>query len=77
MTIDFTKPVQTRSGLAVRILCTEGQDKEYPVVGFTPDRQYTRKWTGEGKFFSDGRVDELDLVNVPEALVDLLLEVWP
>ncbi len=47
MTLDFTKPITTRDGRAVRILCTDGPG-ECPVVGFIKGA------TGPGCWYAHG-----------------------
>jgi hypothetical protein len=48
--IDITKKYKTRDGRPVRILCTDGPDPEFPVVGVIPDAICTRVWTADGRF---------------------------
>lgn len=65
---DLTKPVRTRSGLDVRILCTDAPGK-YCVEGRFTDKygnENPAAWTAEGRFWSSGAEDGMDLVNVPE-----------
>lgn len=65
--LDLTKPVQTRSGLPVRILATDVRSI-CPVVGVIiyPDFDSIETWTLDGKFAPDDNDEyELDLVNVP------------
>lgn len=68
-TIDWTKPVQTKTGRNVEIFTTMAKG-DYPVVGQIEQREgygcmiYT--WTIDGKYFSEVTDDPLDLVNVPE-----------
>ncbi len=47
--LDFTKPVTTRDGRAVRILCTDGQGRR-PVVGFVEGDEYPSTWSKDGTF---------------------------
>lgn len=63
MQIDWTKPVQTRNGIPVRILCTDGPHPVYPVLGVIEGRQYVDNWTKNGTFTGEQGHD-LDLVNV-------------
>lgn len=68
--IDFTKPVQTRDGRKVRILCTDSDHPHYPVVGLVENIS-SGTWTLDGKYQIapvDTGVDEVDLINVPEEL---------
>lgn len=55
MTIDFTKPVQTKDGQPARILCTDAPDREYPVVGYIGGDSYPSRWTADGRFLSKGK----------------------
>jgi len=68
--IDFSKPVQTRRGLKVRILTTEVRNSDYPVVGLvlfeTSDEETVETWTLEGEYIRGVSGSGLDLVNVPE-----------
>ena len=62
--IDFTKPVRTKSGRAVRILCTDGPEPE-PIIGIVSDIGSLLTWRPDGRFMP-GRIDEIDLENVSE-----------
>jgi hypothetical protein len=79
MSIDFTKPVQTRNGDKVRILCTDAVvDDGEPVIGL-----YRRNgcdivggWDLSGKWSSDDDYDHpMDLVNVPPPKNKVKVEV--
>ena len=69
MSIDWDKPIQTRSGCEVRIFTTSGGDPEKPVVGERLDdmgdwvlfkrRESGQVWAGDSN-------DSYDLVNVPQ-----------
>jgi len=64
--LDLSKPVETRSGRKVRILCTDAKD-DYPVVGLVQntahDGEYVERWSLTGQYhLSKG--NPLDLVNV-------------
>lgn len=66
--LDLTKPVQTKNGSPVRILCTD-RVGERPVVGLimSPDGGETGvSWTLEGRKGPYYGTDAYDLVNVPE-----------
>lgn len=70
MSLDFTKPVQTRHGIPVEILRAGVNHPEYQVVGIRkyPDgSEAISTWTQEGKFniFTKGQ-EALDLVQQPE-----------
>lgn len=64
--IDWTKPVRTKDGRAVRVLCTDGPGG-YPVVGFIGDNTCPDQWTLDGLFCVDER-HALDLENAPQRI---------
>ena len=63
--LDLTKPVQTRDGRKVRVLCTDGPG-ELPVVGFIEDNVTTTQWPVGGEYYG-GALRNFDLVNTPAA----------
>ncbi len=69
--LDFTKPITTRDGRKVRILCTDGPDSEYPVIGIIGLMTSLAWWNlnGISSAFSPG----LDLINPP---VKRNVEFW-
>jgi hypothetical protein len=49
--IDFTKPVTTRDGRPVRILCTDGPSSDFPVIGIVDGwRSKINCWKINGRF---------------------------
>ena len=62
---DFTKPVQTRSGLPVTIITTEGRGK-YPVLGYIDQDEVPFRWDENGEHTIS---DAFNLINVPEKRV--------
>lgn len=76
--VDFSKPVQTRSGREVVVLSTAGRG-DYPIVGQVRrgfDGEIADSWTEEswnpwGRWLG-GEKSALDLVNVP----DTQMELW-
>jgi len=66
MTLDLTKPAQTRSGLPVRVLCTDRKD-DYAIVGLYPchGQDAVDCWDSSGFCRNSGGNHPLDLVNVP------------
>ena len=64
-TLDLSKPVQTKGGLPVRILCTDGPSLNSPVVGFVGNNVHTTSWTKGGRWSSSTAKGCMDLVNVP------------
>ena len=69
MALDFSKPVQTRSGLKVTILATEARGR-FSVIGMIhePTIDSAATWTAEGAFHGDGREAPADLVQVVETV---------
>lgn len=68
MALDFTKPVQTRSGLKVTILATEARGR-FSVIGMIhePAKDTGCFWTLKGAFRAD-EPSEFDLEQVPETV---------
>ena len=68
MALDFTKPVQTRSGLKVTIFATEARGN-WPVIGLIhePAKDTGCVWTLKGAFRAD-EPSEFDLEQVPECV---------
>lgn len=64
--IDWTKPVRTKDGRAVRVLCTDGPG-DYPVVGFVGHNTAPEQWTLDGEWIKDD-IHENDLENVPQRI---------
>lgn len=71
--IDFNKPVQTRDGRKVRILCTDGQDGRRPVVGFVEGSVQPATWPMNGIYASLCGESGTDLINVPERVERILI----
>ncbi len=63
--IDWTKPVQTRDGRKVRVLCTDGPRKDFPVIALIDGRQFAEYFMSSGRYMQHGD-GQLDLINVPE-----------
>lgn len=61
--IDFTKPIETRDGRTIRILCTNRSGK-FPIVGLLDEKEDLLSWHVDGYFYED-KESLLDLVNVP------------
>ena len=77
MTLDLTKPVQTRDGQPVEIITTKGRYPEFPIVGYIGSSEYIELWALDG---SNRNVrGRADLVNVPEPkrVVDFWVNVYP
>lgn len=69
MALDFSKPVQTRSGLKVTILTTEARSN-WPVAGLIHDQgaDTLTCWTNDGLHQFGGGAHKFDLVQVPETV---------
>ena len=66
---DPTKPVQTRDGRKVRILCIDRKDDIDPIVGLVDDngRERISSWRENGKYYHNREgIYGYDLVNIPE-----------
>jgi hypothetical protein len=65
--VDFTRPVTTRDGRKVRILCTDAKST-HPVVGLvtnSDDDEGTSRWCEDGKWLRATNKSDWDLVNPP------------
>ena len=62
MTLDFTRPVTTRDGRAVRILCTDAGG-HLPVVGLIGSA--VRRWQLDGTALDSPYKHEDDIINPP------------
>lgn len=63
--LDFTKPITTRDGRKVRILCTDGPNTYHRVVGFIEGNCRTLAWTLQGYYHDEQVPSNEDLVNPP------------
>lgn len=72
--IDWTKPVRTKDGRAVRVLCTDGPGDQ-PVIGIIDGADGVDYWCINGRFFFDG-VNRRDLENVPPEPKRIRVERW-
>lgn len=77
MTIDWTKPVQTRDGRKVRVLCTDGPEK-HPVIGIVEGCGYPNSWAIDGTYCWDNPDHSLTVVQVPEPEREIVMwvNVW-
>lgn len=64
MTIDWSKPVQTRDGRPVEIITAKGRG-DRPIVGYIAESLILSSWLSGGVRYHDGQNGE-DLINVPE-----------
>lgn len=74
--IDFTKPVTTKGGRKVRILCTDGPNKYYPVIGLLEGEDVVETWTLDGQYLThEEEGHNLDLVNTPAIALETAAEM--
>lgn len=66
--IDWTRPVQTRGGMTVKIYAIDHGLKK-PVVGSFGDSADATTWAYDGTFIH-GRISTLDLENIPQTPTD-------
>lgn len=70
--LDFTRPVQTRDGRAVRILCTDastsltGSGTPQPVVGIIDGYSSPQMWCLDGRYWPHVRMHDSDLIQASE-----------
>jgi 3-methyladenine DNA glycosylase Mpg len=72
MTLDFTKPIQTRDGKPVEIITTNARGAK-PVKGYIGKSEILDAWNKDGIFGS--MPSDFDLVNGPEQ-VTIYLNVY-
>jgi len=79
MAIDWTKPVQTRGGRKVRVLCTDAPDSQYPVIGLIDGGGDPETWTLGGVYAAKGATSNLDIINTPDSPVTVTrwVNVYP
>ncbi len=60
--ISMTKVYQTRDGRPVRLLCVDGPDDVYPVIGLLDKERSTHRWTlnGQWEHFRQGSDDLIE-----------------
>ena len=76
--IDFSRPVQTRDGREVRILCTDRLNRNFPVVGLvkiSETDEMSTYYTLEGRS-SYAFSSDLDLVNVPSIFKEIYTNIY-
>lgn len=68
--IDLTKPVQTRDGRRVRVLCTDVKGESNSVVGLVDggNTETCQIWHGDGSYIPNSESSQ-DLINGPEKRV--------
>ena len=68
MTLDFSKPITTRDGRAVRILCTDGPHPEFTVIGICAGDTSASYWALDGEHCTSPgcpALAQFDLINPP------------
>jgi len=73
--IDWTKPVRTKDGRAVRVLCTDGPRTDYPVIGIIDGACEVLTWAITG-VHSIGYTADHDLENIPPEPKRIKIERW-
>ena len=78
MTLDLTKPVQTRDGRPVKLITPRERNPEFPVTGYIGTLPYVDMWTLDGRFIPE-RPNCHDLINIPDPkrVVDFWVNVYP
>ena len=71
--IDMKKQYRTRDGRDVRILCVDGPNPKYPVLGIIGNERSVCFWTNTGNYNTDGLFTVLDLIEVKPKIV---VERW-
>jgi hypothetical protein len=75
--IDFTKPLQTRSGLKVRLLSTafefEQQEGDFSITAEVETLGY-QLYTIDGNYYASIDESRLDLQNIPEETFEQKVE---
>lgn len=67
--LDFTKPITTRDGRKVRILCTDRVWRtNHPIIALVTveDGEVVRTFSPDGSYHLTGEESPEDLINVPE-----------
>jgi len=68
MTLDFNKPIQTRDGRSVRIICTDKKG-DFPIVVLITNpsgKEEVCTYTEDGYYYENEAQCDSDLVNAPE-----------
>ncbi len=73
--IDWNKPVQTKDGQKVRVLCKDGPNYLWPVIGLVAGKEHPDRWNALGAHDNPYGWDNLGLINVPEKH-ELWVNVW-
>ena len=60
--ISLDKEYRTRDGRKVRLLCVDGPDEIYPVIGFVENSIGTYEWCSDGKVCESQVADQYDLI---------------
>lgn len=78
--IEMSKKYKTRSGLPVRILCADLQDKNYPIIAaiMQDNEESVISFTETGEFIENekGRFDLLEVTPYEDFKEDDLCVVW-
>lgn len=79
MTLDLSKPVQTRDGRPVRILCTDARRTKEPVIGliqYLDGSELIGTWTIDGVYnYHRHDPSDSDLINIPPMKKKVMIEI--
>jgi hypothetical protein len=64
--LDINKPIQTKDGRQVRIICTDYKDTSpiIALISYGEDKEAVATYTLAGKYWEDGTDSPNDLVNI-------------
>ena len=63
--IEIGKQYTTRDGKAVRVLCVDCKDEEYPVLALVGEFEQVENYTADGKYYLRKSVHSQDLIEKP------------
>jgi hypothetical protein len=68
MTLDTSRPVQTRDGRKARIIATDAKGGDFPIIALVEcaGGESTEGYKADGSYLVERREHGLDLINVPE-----------
>lgn len=80
MTVDWTKPIQTKSGISARVLTTNLKGRAPIAVavtrqGYLGDEESVYAVTAEGHLHLDSTYSPVDIINAPEPKIDEVVYV--
>lgn len=66
MTISMDKKYRTKGGMDVRLLCVDGPDREWPIIGLVAGETSISYWDKDGNYLSPYEPCKMDLIEVKE-----------